>query len=113
MTPEELRLTSALLILAGSETSATCLSGAIYYPLKHTVWMTRLQDELQTTFKDEQEVYFRSVSHVNVEAVRILGSAYCARDVPEPEHDPHSGTVAHIADAGVHMFCYRHDTSRA
>jgi cytochrome P450 len=66
MTPEELRLTSALLIVAGSETSATCLSGAIYYLLKHPIWMTRLQAELRNAFRDEQEICFQSVSRLKV-----------------------------------------------
>jgi cytochrome P450 len=66
MTPEELRLTSSLLIMAGSETSATCLSGAIFYLLKNHGWLSRLQKEIREAFQKESEISFASLSHLKV-----------------------------------------------
>ncbi|KAF2626333.1 cytochrome P450 monooxygenase-like protein [Macroventuria anomochaeta] len=61
-----LRLTSGLLIIAGSETSATCLSGAVYYLLKNPTWITCLLSELRSAFKNESEMSFQSLSHLKV-----------------------------------------------
>lgn len=54
--PEEPQLTSSVPILAGSGTSATCSSGAIYFLLQHPEWTSRLLRELRGTFKSEAEL---------------------------------------------------------
>lgn len=64
--PEELRLTSSILILAGSETSATCLSGAIYFLLKNPMWMSQLLLELRGAFKGDSEITFQSLASLKV-----------------------------------------------
>lgn len=61
-TPEELRLTGGILIMAGSETSATCLSGAIYFLLNNPDWMSQLLAELRGTFERESEMSFQSLA---------------------------------------------------
>ncbi|KAH7071327.1 cytochrome P450 monooxygenase-like protein [Paraphoma chrysanthemicola] len=66
MTHEEIKNTSSILIIAGSETSATLLSGAVYYLLKDPVWMHKLQEELSTTFKTDSQITFASVSQLNI-----------------------------------------------
>lgn len=58
--------TSGLLILAGSETSATLLSGAVYYLLKNPDWMTKLQKELRTAFATDDEITFKSTTQLRV-----------------------------------------------
>ncbi|KAF1928356.1 putative benzoate 4-monooxygenase cytochrome P450, partial [Didymella exigua CBS 183.55] len=63
---EELRLTSSILILAGSETSATCLSGAIYFLLKSPDWLSKLSVELRSAFKSESEITFQSLAPLKV-----------------------------------------------
>lgn len=66
MTPGELRLTSALLILAGSETSATCLSAALFHLAKSPEWTNRLLNELKAAFKQDSEMTFQSLSQLPI-----------------------------------------------
>jgi len=42
MTREEIMTTSGIMIIAGSETSATLLSGAFFYLLKNPDWYQKL-----------------------------------------------------------------------
>lgn len=58
--------TSGLLILAGSETSATLLSGAVYYLLKNPEWLAKLQEELRIAFTKETEITFTSTSQLKI-----------------------------------------------
>ncbi|KAJ4373726.1 hypothetical protein N0V86_007869 [Didymella sp. IMI 355093] len=67
--PEELRLTSIFLILAGSETSAACVSGAIYFLLKNPAWTSKLLHELRSAFQSSSDMTFQSLS-----PLRILNS---------------------------------------
>jgi cytochrome P450 len=46
MTVPEITKTSATIIIAGSETSGTLLSGALYHLLQHPTWMAKLQREV-------------------------------------------------------------------
>jgi cytochrome P450 len=46
MTVPEIMKTSATIIMAGSETSRTLLSGAINHLLQHPTWMAKLQREV-------------------------------------------------------------------
>ena len=55
-----------VLITAGSETSATLLSGAIYYLLKNPTWLEQLKLELDTAFKDESEMTLASLGKLKV-----------------------------------------------
>jgi cytochrome P450 len=66
MTHEEIKETSGLIIMAGSETSATLLNGAIYYLLKNPSWMSKLQNEIRTVFMDEAQITFTSISQLQV-----------------------------------------------
>ena len=58
--------TSGIIIIAGSETSATLLSGAVYYLLKNPEWMKKLQQEVRTTFREESEMSFASLSQLKI-----------------------------------------------
>jgi cytochrome P450 len=66
ITNAEMKETSGLLILAASETSATLLSGAIYYMLKNPEWLGKLQHELRTAFADESEITFASTAQLKI-----------------------------------------------
>ena len=78
MTREEIESTSTILILGGSETSATLLSAATYYLLTHPHVMQKLVQEIRGEFKKEQEINMLSVSQlpylqaVIKEALRIF-----------------------------------------
>jgi averantin hydroxylase len=56
MTRDEMVSNASFLILAGSETTATLLSGATYLLLKHPDVMAKLVAEIRTTFKSNSEI---------------------------------------------------------
>lgn len=66
ITVGEIERVAGLLIIAGSETSATTLSGALYYLLKNQDWIQKLLDELKENFKDESEMDFNSLGRMKV-----------------------------------------------
>jgi averantin hydroxylase len=61
MTRDEMVSNASLLILAGSETTATLLSGATYL-LKHRAAMAKLVTEIRTAFKSDDEIDLFTVS---------------------------------------------------
>ncbi|OCL05893.1 cytochrome P450 monooxygenase-like protein [Glonium stellatum] len=64
MTRPEIMKTSGTIIVAGSETSATLLSGAVFYLLQNPTWMQKLQLEIRTGFRDESEMTFAVLSQL-------------------------------------------------
>ncbi|KAF2108459.1 cytochrome P450 monooxygenase-like protein [Lophiotrema nucula] len=66
MTREEIMKTSGIVIIAGSETSATLLSGAFYYLLDNPDWHKRLQHEIVSAFRNESEMTFASLSQLKI-----------------------------------------------
>lgn len=108
LTFSQLQGNSTLLIIAGSETTATLLSGITYLLGIHTDALANLTEEIRTTFKSEDEIDFVSVSNLPYlvacleEALRIYPPAPLGliRQVPKG-----GGTVAgHYVpeDVGVH-----------
>lgn len=61
MDMERLAANASLLIVAGSETTATLLSGATYLLLKHPEAMKKVVEEVRSTFKSEEEITLSSV----------------------------------------------------
>lgn len=66
MTAAEIKQTSGTLIIAGSETSATLLSGAVYYLIKNPEWLAKVHQELRATFIDESQISFASLSQLKI-----------------------------------------------
>lgn len=62
VTPQEYESTVATLIIAGSETTATLMSGLTYYLLSDRKRLARLTDEIRGAFKTPQEIDFVSVN---------------------------------------------------
>ena len=58
----EIHSNSRTLIVAGSETIATSLSGTTYFLLTNPVWKQRLQEEVRRTFASPDQITRRSVS---------------------------------------------------
>ncbi|KAK1579967.1 cytochrome P450 [Colletotrichum navitas] len=93
-----LKANSSVLIVAGSETTATLLSGATYYLLMNPVALQKLTDEIRSTFKDESEIDFQSVGNLTYllacldEALRL----YPPVPIGLPRTVPQGG--ANIAD---------------
>ncbi|KAH9897354.1 cytochrome P450 ClCP1 [Xylariomycetidae sp. FL2044] len=57
----KLAITASDLILAGSETTATLLSGALYFLTMHPDKLQRLVEEVRGTFKTDEEISLSSV----------------------------------------------------
>ena len=96
MSQGEMLNNAAVLVLGGSETSATTLSGATYLLLKHPEVMKKLVHEIRTTFASDAEMTFASVSHLSYvdavleETMRI----YPAVPTISPRIAPKGGAVA-------------------
>lgn len=77
LSTEELIGNAQVLILAGSETTASLLSGVIYLLLQNAVAYRQLVDEVRSTFNSEKDINFVSVSQLSYmlaclnEALRI------------------------------------------
>ena len=56
MTSPELMSTCRALLVAGSETTATLLSGATYLLLQHPPVLARLQSEIRASFSSAKEI---------------------------------------------------------
>ena len=65
MTREDINANTTLLVLAGSETSATTLTGATYFCLKHPKKMDRLTKEIRGAFGGDHK-------NITVSEVSIL-----------------------------------------
>ena len=64
MTHSEMTSNAATLVVAGSETTATLLSGATYELLKHPEMLRRLVTEIRTAFKEESDIHLGTVGEL-------------------------------------------------
>ena len=64
MSRDEIDSTFSILALAGSETTATLLSGCTYYLLKNPAIYAKLTNEILTAFKDDSEITIDSTSRL-------------------------------------------------
>lgn len=64
MTTKEIEANAAVLILAGSETTATLLSGFTFYMLTYPAVHQKLVDEIRGTFQSADEINFLAVSRL-------------------------------------------------
>jgi cytochrome P450 len=62
MSKEEITATFSILLVAGSETTATLLSAVTFYLLKYPKVMDKLRNEVRTTFQNEDEITQISVN---------------------------------------------------
>jgi len=92
LTGTEINVNAQLLVLAGSETTASLLSGATYYLLKNKVALDKVCDEVRSTFQNEDNITFTSVGRlpylnaVIEEGLRLyppVPSAFPRRTLPE------------------------------
>lgn len=95
MTRKEMEDTSSSIIIAGSETSATLVSGAIYYLLRNPVWLLKLQDEVRNGFSTDSQMTFATTSQLKIlnailnETFRV----YPPAPVALPRITPRGGVV--------------------
>lgn len=67
MSREEIEATSSILVLAGSETTATLLAGVTYLLLKNPKALTKLVTEIRAAFTDENDINSTSVKELRYE----------------------------------------------
>lgn len=65
LSTDELITNAQLLIFAGSETTASLLSGVTYLLLQNPVAYQQLVDEVRSTFSSEKEINFVSVNQLS------------------------------------------------
>ncbi|KAL7944168.1 cytochrome P450 [Trichoderma barbatum] len=65
MTKDEMINNGSIMVLGGSETTATLLSGTTYMLLKHPEVMQKLVDEVRGAFKSEHEIDLISVGRLD------------------------------------------------
>jgi cytochrome P450 len=58
-------MNAQLIIVAGSETTATLMSGALYLFATHPEVMQKLTEEVRSAFNSEEEIKLTSVNHLN------------------------------------------------
>ena len=64
MTLQEIRETSSILIIAGSEATGTCLAGTIYYLLKNPRVLEKAKMEVREVFSSDKEINFTSINQL-------------------------------------------------
>lgn len=62
---EKLASNAFILVLAGSETTATTLSGATYLLLSNPEVLQRLTDEVRSSFKNVEDINMSSVNNLS------------------------------------------------
>ena len=62
MSVAEIQANAYIIIIGGSETTATLLSGAVYYLLRNPLELAALTREIRTAFNSEKDISFATVS---------------------------------------------------
>ncbi|MCJ1270923.1 hypothetical protein MMC22_010820 [Lobaria immixta] len=62
MTRDEIYSNSNVIIMAGSETSASAMAGCLYHLVTNPDVMSRLRDEIRSRFVSEKEITFKAVA---------------------------------------------------
>ncbi|KAH8900750.1 putative cytochrome P450 monooxygenase [Thozetella sp. PMI_491] len=77
-----IRSNAGLLVVAGAETTATLLSGVTYLLLKNPKALSKLTDEVRSTFKSEDEITLFSVSKLHYMLACLDEAMRCYPPVP-------------------------------
>lgn len=64
MTTAEIESNAYILIIAGSETTATILCGALYLLLRNPIVLVKLTDKIRSSFTHEEDINFAAVSRL-------------------------------------------------
>lgn len=115
----EMQTMSHVFVIAGSETSATALSGAVYHLLRFPQKLRRLQDELRTLFTRDDQITYEAVGKLPYLAAVVQETLRIYPPVPGllQRIVPREGTL--IAGqyipggtlVGVHQFASYHSPS--
>ena len=109
---EELVSQAQVLMLAGSETTASLLSGLLYYLLINPDALARLKKEVRTSFSNETEINMQSVSYLSYlgavieESLRMYPPApnLFPRSTPQPGQVICGKFVPGGTSVGLHQF---------
>jgi hypothetical protein len=100
---EKLEVNSSSLFVAGSETTATLLSGATYLLLSHRDVLTKAVDEVRSSFENEAQITLSSVVELRYLQACLSEALRCYPPAPNVLHRlvPRGGcTIAshHVAE---------------
>lgn len=74
LSQEEIHQNSALFITAGSDSTATLLSGAVWYLLKNPTWMQKVKDEVRSKFTKAQDIKLQETDELKILHAVVLES---------------------------------------
>ncbi|GJC87619.1 cytochrome P450 monooxygenase aclL [Colletotrichum liriopes] len=83
---QQLAANSNILIIGGSETTATLLAGATYYLLKNRICLRKLVEEVRSTFQEEVDLHASLLG-------RSTESLSANRDGPPADDSPRGATI--------------------
>ncbi|KAI0551013.1 averantin oxidoreductase [Xylaria curta] len=86
MSPQQLEGNAQVLLLAGSETTATLLSGLTFLLLKHPPVLARLTEEIRTTFKQPDDITISGVNGCKYLLACIEEALRVYPPSPQPHH---------------------------
>ncbi|KAH8744497.1 cytochrome P450 [Diaporthe sp. PMI_573] len=95
MSVEEMHANADLFMLAGTETTATLLSGLTYFLLKNPDRMKKLVDEVRTSFKSEDELTVDNLAKLKYMTICLQEGLRCYPSAPitPPRVTPPEGTA--------------------
>lgn len=65
MSKEEIQVNSGAFIVAGSETTATLLCGAIWSLLHNPIYLDKLQNEIRSRFSQAEDIQLKNTDHLD------------------------------------------------
>ncbi|KAH8655271.1 cytochrome P450 3A17 [Xylariales sp. PMI_506] len=109
MTLDEIVQNSRVLIAAGSETTASALSGLTYYLMHHPEVYRKLADEIRSSFKSEEDICMRSTANLPYLMACIEEGLRIYPPVPEtpPRISPGDMVGGHYIPAGTLISVYQ------
>jgi len=114
MTRDEVNLTAAVILIAGSETTATVLSGAAYNLARNAHVRRKAQVEVRTAFKSDDDITLSSLSRLPYLSAVIEESLRCFPAVPGTfprRTGPDGDTIAgHFVPADISVGVHQSST---
>ena len=114
---QKLEINSSALFVAGSETTATLLSGATFLLLTNPGALKRAVDEVRSSFENEGQITISSVGKLRYLSACLNEALRCYPPVPNAMHRivPRGGcTIAghHVAEGVGHFKSLDHVQTR-